>query len=234
MITPLYLHAIRRYWLLVTVVSLCGGALAFGLDVTGKPVYRAETTIEVSFTPSALPEPDAEASPSGPSPSPSAVAATEAGPSPQAEAQLIRRLKQRQVKTFSGVARSAEVTTPVIESLELPYTPAELAKHITSWSPVDTFLIEIVVLDADRHRASNISNALGEELSRFVESQMQDPELAARAHLKVRVPASAPIAPVRHSGLPQLGLGLIAGFAFAVGVATVLLTRRERVQEDRR
>jgi capsular exopolysaccharide synthesis family protein len=77
---------------------------------------------------------------------------------------------QSQMLSFSQLATSSRVLTPVIDDLDLDTTPKELARNIAITIPQDTAILSIEVTSTGAERAAEVANAISAELSEAVET----------------------------------------------------------------
>ncbi|MBG6214632.1 MAG: polysaccharide biosynthesis tyrosine autokinase [Cryobacterium sp.] len=139
------------------------------------------------------------------------------------------------VKTYSGLATTPLVLLPVIESLKLDTTPADLAEAISVSAPLDTSIIDITVTDADPVRAADIANAVSQSLTESVQEIEQPDDANAAAPVKLtRVQvASVPIEPVSPNVPLNIALGALVGLALGVGLAVLGETFDTRIRSQR-
>ncbi|KQS68788.1 YveK family protein [Modestobacter sp. Leaf380] len=131
---------------------------------------------------------------------------------------------QQRVKSYPDVARSAEVLEPVLGTLGLDTTLAELRAGIVAENPADTSQINISVTDADPQRAARIADAVAEEFSSAVERLETTGEGTSPVALTVTNPATVPTSPTSPQVVLLLALGLVCGLGS--GLAAALLRDR--------
>lgn len=194
-----YLDAIGRRWTIMVALALLGSVGTGVLAARTAPTYRADVQMVVTF---AREEPTTRDRPDSPAP--------DAG-----------KLMQRRVKTYATMMNSPRLTRPVIDSLRLPYTPAELADHIVASSAVNTLAIDVVVSDDDGAGAAAIANALAAELQRIAERDAAPAGLGLKAQVTVVRAASAPARPERVSWPLHATGGALGGLAIGLGIAVL-------------
>lgn len=127
---------------------------------------------------------------------------------------------QNQVESFAQLARTPEVLQPVIDELDLPETPAQLADRIEVTVPTSTVIVQVSVTDGSAERSAVLANAVIAELSDVVEDiapvdEAGDPTVEATTVAPAEVPA-APVSPdVPLIVAVGVTLGLLAGLGLA-------------------
>lgn len=106
---------------------------------------------------------------------------------------------QARIRSYVGVVTTDDVLVPVIEELDLPMTPTELADAIDVEVPTGTVIMEITVSDGSAERAAAIANAIPESLEVAINDLEQrtspTPTLAVAATVMQR--ATVPTSPAR-------------------------------------
>lgn len=135
---------LRRYWwilrkwlLLVLLLPIVCGAVAYVISIRSTPVYSASATLLVYRTPS------------GDITDYNAIVTSE-----------------RLARTYSTMIPRRPVLEAVIQRMGLNESPASLAKRMRVNLIQDTQLIQLDVEDADPQRAADIANAIAEEFIR--------------------------------------------------------------------
>src|SRR3546814_5664182 len=136
-----YIRILRKNWLVIVATTLIGIAVAAGYSLTRTPMYEASSRVFVS---------------------------TEAGGS-VAELQQGGSFALQRVGTYVQLAESPLVLNPVIAELGLEGTASGLASQIPSSSPLNSFLLDISVEDADPVMAADLANAIAASLPRSEE-----------------------------------------------------------------
>ncbi len=201
-----YRNVARAQWPTLVVTSLLFGGALGALPFLQTPTYRAETVIDVSFTP------PADGHPTKPP-------TTQAAGEPTLPPESADRSIARQVTTFTQMANDKAITQPAIASLGLPYTPAELGAEITASTPFNSTTINIAVTDTEPQRAADIATAVSRELALAAEQAVIEAG-QEQPVLKLARPATVPAAPQPVDWLFPMVAGLLAGLA--VGLTVVV------------
>lgn len=181
-----YLRVFSRRWLVIALVTVLGTATGVLAGVLATPQYRATATLFVSVQ-----EGDNSA--------------------------LLYQgnsFTQARVQSYAQVATSPEVTRPVVNSLGIDMTPAELAARVTAEAPLNTVLVRLTVTDSKARRAALLSNALADQFARVI-TELERPDgkkATSPVRLTVTEPASVPAVPFS----PNITLN--AALAFAVSL----------------
>jgi capsular exopolysaccharide synthesis family protein len=126
---------------------------------------------------------------------------------------------QNQVESFAQLAVTPEVLQPVIDRLDLPESPAELARDVEVTVPTGTVIVEVTVTDGSAARSAELADAVITSLSEVVEriapqDDAGDPTVVATTVTPAEVP-EAPASP----NLPLLlAAGLAAGLVAGLGL----------------
>ena len=192
-----YVRLLLRRWrvVLACVVLLVGAAA--GLTATMTPVYASTATSFVAIT---------------------------SGDGTDASVYQGSQFALQRVKSYTEVVRSDDVLQPVIASLDLPLSVAELQRKVSADNEVDTVLLTVTATDESPELAQDIAAAVNARLATVVE-RLETPRDGARSPVTVTttVPASLPQSPVSPRIPLNLALGLLAGLA----LGTVLAVLRE-------
>ena len=202
-----YIRILRKSWLLIVALTLVAVAAASAFSILQTPRYSAMSQVFVSTQSSGT-----------------------TSDLVQGNSFTVAR-----VKTYSGLATTPLVLLPVIESLKLDLTSAELERAISVSAQLDTSIIDITVTDPDPVRAADIANAVSQSLTEGVQEieQPDDPSAAASVKLtRVRV-ASVPITPVSPNVPLNIALGALVGLALGVGLAVLRETLDTRIRSQR-
>ena len=127
---------------------------------------------------------------------------------------------QQRVISYAQIIDGEDTLLPVIEALDLPYSPQELAKKITASAPLQTVLINVSVRDSSPYRASQIANALGRQFSITVqqlEAQINESTIAVSV-VKPAVPILIPVSPKKTLNFL---FAIVAGFGIGVLLSIV-------------
>lgn len=202
-----YIRILRKNWLVIVATTLIGIAVAAGYSLTRTPMYEASSRVFVS---------------------------TQAGGT-VSELQQGGTFALQRVGTYVQLVDTPIVLNPVISELGLSGTADQLAARVTSASPLNSFLIDITVQDADPVVAANLANAIAASLTTAVEDletrddQQQSPVKLSR--VKDALPSTTAVSPNVTINLAVGGaIGLALGLVFAVTRA--LLDNRVRTARD--
>lgn len=192
------------HWMIVVLLGLLGGVGTGAMAVSQPPSYRAQVQLLVTFVP--------DQSSTGERPASAATAG---------------KLMQRRVKTYASMMNTPRLTRPVIDSLNLPDTPARLGDNIVASSTLNTLAIDVAVEYGDATGAAAIANALAGELQRIADRDAAPAGLGSKAQVAV---VSAAAAPERPEPVPwplhAIG-GTLGGFGIGLGIALSRAYRRE-------
>jgi non-specific protein-tyrosine kinase len=124
------------------------------------------------------------------------------------------------VQSYVDLVSAPEVTVPVIQTLDLPFTPAELAGRIRASAPLGKVLLDVTVTDGSAERAAAIANEVAKRFAEYIERLESKDRAAAPIRLTVIHPAEVPAAPVAPRVMPIFFLacllGLLGGAVLAV------------------
>ncbi|GEN81292.1 polysaccharide biosynthesis tyrosine autokinase [Actinotalea fermentans] len=201
-----YLAIVRKRWISIALITvlLTGAAVAVTLATT--PVYTARAQVYVSVR------------------------------TGETTTDLLQgsSFSQRQVKSYTDLASTPLVLTPVIEHLDLATTPDTLAESVSADSPLDTSLINIRASDPDPQTASDIANAVAESLAEQVTALEEPDEGPSPVEINTVRTASAPTEPSSPNLKLNVALGLLLGLAAGFGLAILreVLDTRVRTVDD--
>jgi capsular exopolysaccharide synthesis family protein len=200
-----YIRILRKNWLVIIAMTLIGIAVAAGYSLTRTPMYEASSRVFVS---------------------------TQAGGTVQ-ELQQGGSFALQRVGTYVQLATTPIVLNPVIADLDLDGTANSLAAQISASTPLNSFLIDLTVTDADPVRAADLANAVASSLTAAVEqieTRDQDVSPVQLTRVQDALPASAPVSP----NVPlNLALGALVGLALGIGVAVLRAVLDNRVRNAR-
>lgn len=201
-----YLHVLRKYAVLIVIMTLVGVGAAAVWSLTRTPMYQASSTVYVS---------------------------TQTGDT-VAELQQGQTFTQARVATYAALATTPVVIDPVITELGLDATAASQASRVTATAQTGTNLITITVTDADPAQAAEISNAIAGSLTTTVESlDTLEGEETSPVRL-TRVENALPPSQASSPNVPlNLVLGLLLGLAAGVGIAMLLTVLDTKVRTKR-
>jgi succinoglycan biosynthesis transport protein ExoP len=136
---------------------------------------------------------------------------------------------QQRMQSYTDLARSPLVLSPVITLLSIDQTPTELARDITAIAPPGTVLLNITVTRDDAQEARRIAAGVGARLVETV-STLEKPSAHGLSQVKLSESAPASL-PTTQSGVSTL-LAVIGGVA--LGLLIGLLAALLRGQLDTR
>lgn len=200
-----YLRILRRHWIFVATSTLLGLLAGGGASVIVQPTYIAETQLFV---------------------------ATQSSGS-VTELQQGNSFSQARVQSYVKTVSSPLVLQPAIDTLGLGVTAAELSKHVSASTDLNTVLISIAVSDESPVRSAAIAQAVADSLIRTVDS-LEKPKAGGSSpvNLSVVKPAVAPTAPSAPNTRFNLLLGLLAGLALGAGGALLRSTLDTRIRGE--
>lgn len=188
-----YLEALRRHWIVIVVLAVVGGGAAFGYARTLAPEYSSTAAVMV------VPQHG------------------------ESTNELVQGSSyvQSLVQTYTVLASSPLVLSPVIEELGLEETPTQLAKRVTVVNTLNTVVIEISVTDSSAKSAQRITEEITDSLIEAVpQVSPSDAEDKSAVRLETIAPARMPQAPIgpntRLITLVGAALGLAAGIVYAL------------------
>jgi capsular polysaccharide biosynthesis protein len=184
-----YVSAIIRSWLIIVILGALGASAGYFIARNTPPTYRAQVSLFVS-------------APDGGSTGELAQGST---------------FVQNVVESYAALATSPAVLSDVVDDLDLPMSPSDLANEISATVPTDTVIIQIDVVDGSAQRAADIANAAGASVGAVVEDlspKTSKGAAAVNAHLVA--PAQAPTTPFAPNIKLHIELGLAAGLAAAI------------------
>lgn len=134
---PDYVGALRRSWLVIVIIMLCGAAIGFGVARGMSPQYRATTNIFVS---------------------------AQQGDTPN---ELLQgsTYTQNLMQSYAQLAKLPSVLGPIIDDLNLKTSTKSLADSITVNTPLNTVIIEVSVSNGSPQKAARIANAVTDALA---------------------------------------------------------------------
>ncbi|QOD02640.1 polysaccharide biosynthesis tyrosine autokinase [Pseudarthrobacter sp. BIM B-2242] len=204
-----YLPVLRRNWLAISAITMLGLIIAATASIMVKPTYTAQTQLFVSIQSSGS----------------------------VTELQQGNTFSQARVKSYVEAAKTPAVLQPVIDSLGLPLSPAELRRQVTASADLNTVIISIAVEDTSAVQASAIAQAVGTSLISTIET-LESPTAGGPSPIKISVvtPASAPTVPSAPNTRLNLALGTLMGLAFGICLAIVrnVLDTKVRGEADLR
>jgi succinoglycan biosynthesis transport protein ExoP len=185
----------RKRWTALVALALVGLACGAGAAILSTPEYRASSLVYIQ-----------------------AQSSGNLGELVQGSSFV-----QNQVKSFAEVAKTPRVLEPVITSLRLNESAAELAQTVDASALSDTVNVEITVIRDSPVAAADIANAVTTSFQQVVgeitESSGADP--VSQVSVSVLREATAPSEPISPNTPLNLAAGLLAGLI--VGLSFVIL-----------
>lgn len=191
-----YLRELRRNWILITAFITLGVVTAGVYSLSVTPTYTSQTRL---------------------------FAATQNSGS-VAELQQGNAFTQARVQSYAETAGTPLVLQPVIDSLGLEFTPAELAETIEASADANTVLLTISASNPSPVQAAAIAQAVADSLVETIEDlETTSEDAASPVKLSVVTPAVAPADPSAPNTQLNLVLGCVLGLM--IGIATALLRK---------
>lgn len=200
-----YVGVLRRRWLTVVIVTLLAVAAAAATTLLMTPRYTATTRLFFGVE----------------------------GTGSAAELAQGSNFAEQQMTSYAEVAKSPLVLDPVLASLGLSLTAAELAERITADVPAETVILELSVDDRHAADAAAIANAVGNQLSKTAASLSPDRSDGSQAvRATILAPASIPTEPSSPNIARNLLVGLISGLILGLGVALLRQVADTKVRSE--
>lgn len=200
-----YLRVVRRHWRLL-VASILAGLLLGGLaSILSNPTYTSDTQLFVAIQSSGTVQ----------------------------ELQQGNTFTQARVQSYAETVTTPVVLQPVIDTLGLEETAAELAQRVKATTDLNTVLIKISVTDSSPIQASATAQAVADSFVRTVEN-LERPKLGGESPISLSIvsPAVAPAVPSSPNTRLNLILGLVSGLAIGIGIAFLRAVFDYRVQGE--
>ena len=142
----------------------------------------------------------------------------------------------QKVLAYRDVATTPRVLDPVIESLALDTTAADLARRVTATAEPDSVIIEITATGTTPAAAAALTRSIAASFADVVVNQLEKPADDSASPVKIEVlqPAVEPRNPVAPVVPLNLALGALIGLSVGLLVAVTigLLDSRIRGRED--
>lgn len=200
-----YLRILRRNWILIVAAALAGILLGGAVSVLTKPTYSAQTQLFVAIQNSGSVQ----------------------------ELQQGNTFSQARVQSYVKTISAPIVLQPVIDTLGLDLTAAQLAEKVTASTELNTVLINISVADSSPVQAAAIAQGVANSLVRTVDS-LEKPKLGGNSpvSLSVITPAVAPASPTAPNSKQNIILGLLLGIVVGLGAALLRTTLDNRIRGE--
>ncbi|WP_229995709.1 polysaccharide biosynthesis tyrosine autokinase [Arthrobacter sp. Bi26] len=203
------LRVLRRNWIMIVATTLIGLLIGGAAAVLTKPTYTSMTQLFVSIQNSGSVQ----------------------------ELQQGNTFSQARVQSYVKTVSSPVVLQPAIDALGLQTSSEELAGRVKASTDLNTVLIDISVADNSPVQAAAIADAVANSLIKAINS-LEKPTTGGSSPVSLSIikPAKAPEAPSAPNTRLDLGLGLLVGVLFGVGLAVVrtLLDNKIRGEVDLR
>ncbi len=202
-----YIRILRKSWILILLLVLVGVGAAAAFAIVQTPQYNASSKVFVSTQ----------------------------GADTTSDLVQGNNFTTQRVTTYTQLVSTPIVLLPVIASLHLGITEAQLSSRITASATVNTSIIEISVTDSDPVTAADIANAASQSLTAVVQQIETSDAADAVSPVKLtRVQeATVPSKPVSPNVPLDVGLGLLIGLALGVGIAVLRETLETRIRNER-
>lgn len=202
-----YLRALRKSWPHVLTVVALALLVAVAFNARSQKMYTASVTLFVSTT----------------------------GTSQDVSALYDGGLAaQQRVQSYADLVSSERVATEVIRQLGLGVSPSDLAARISGHAVTNTMLLRASVTDHDPALAQRTANAVGTVFTSEI-TKVEAPTTTTSTAAPVTSPepptspvrvsvweqAKRPTSPISPKPKQNLALGLVAGLALGIGLATI-------------
>nr|WP_285319362.1 polysaccharide biosynthesis tyrosine autokinase [Pseudarthrobacter sp. lyk4-40-TYG-27] len=204
-----YLRVIRRHWVGISALTFVGVLVGGVSTFVVEPTYTASTKLFVAIQ------------------STGSVSELQQG----------NTFSQARVQSYIETVTTPLVLDPVISSLGVSTTSADLAKKVKASSELNTVIIEISASDASPVQAAAIAQGVASSLVQVVD-ELEKPKTGGTSPVRLTIlsPAAAPESPsspnVRNNLIIGLVAGLLAGLSFAI--IRFLSDNTIRTEEDLR
>lgn len=206
-----FLNVLRRGWWVIAISGIVAGLAAFAYASTQTPLYKAKTSMYFSVV------------------------------GGDSVTQMLQgsTFAQNQVRSFALLAYMPTVLDPVIDSLNLNMSASQLASTVSTYTPADTVLLDIMVTNPSPDTAAATANAIADQLALTVASlSASAPAGGSKLAVEARTVAKAqpPKYPVSPNKRKLTAMGIIAGMALGFGAILLreLLNTKVRTEADLR
>lgn len=190
-----YLRIIRSRWWIIVLFAVLGGAVGGGVTALIPGQYEAKTQLFVSTT---------------------------RGES-VTEAYQNNLFAQERVRTYAGLANSAQVSQRVADELNDGLSAAEISAKVSAQPVKDTALLDITVVDRDAEQARSIAKSVANQLVRLVR-ELETPAVGGLAAAGVTIVDEAQLPQIKSS--PSLVSNVVAGVAAGLLIGLVVAVAR--------
>jgi succinoglycan biosynthesis transport protein ExoP len=187
-----YIRIIRRRWRIIVAVTLVVLAGAALATALSPKIYQAQTQLFVST--------------SGGSDSSALLSGS--------------NFTQQRVLSYANVITTPTVLDPVIGTLKLNTTAAQLGDQITATVPLNTVLIEVAVTNTDPRVAAEVADAVGKQFTKTV-ADLESVTKGQSSPVKVSIVSAptVPTTPISPKPTRNLALGVVLGLLLGLGLA---------------
>ena len=187
-----YIRIVRKRWRIIVAVTLVVLAGAALATALSPKVYQAQTQLFVST--------------SGGSDSSALLSGS--------------NFTQQRVLSYANVITTPTVLDPVIGTLKLNTTAAQLGDQITATVPLNTVLIEVAVTNTDPRVAAEVADAVGKQFTKTV-ADLESVNKGQSSPVKVSIVSAptVPTAPISPKPTRNLALGVVLGLLLGLGLA---------------
>lgn len=198
-----YGRILRRHWVVVVACALLGLLAAAAMSLLARPIYTAQTQLFVAIQSSGS----------------------------VAELQQGNTFTQARVQSYVETTRTPAVLQPVIDTLALDQTPAELAQSVSAYADLKTVLITITASDPSPVQSAAIAQAVADSLISTV-GDLESPNSGDISPIKLSVvtPAVAPAEPASPDTKQNLVAGLLAGLVIGIAFAILRATLDTKIR----
>ena len=199
------LAAIRKFWWLVAVLALAGGAASFAYAAAQTPLYQATSSLHFALDQGA-----------------SAVDLNQGS-----------AYTQSQMLSYAQLVEGSRVLEPVIDELGLDTTPRELARSIQVTIPQDTVTLQITATTEGPESSAELATSISEHLIDEVqEIAPRNPEGGSTITVVVYDDAVAPEHQSSPDKTKAAALGLGAGAAAGIAAAFLVVAVDTRLRNE--
>ena len=140
---------------------------------------------------------------------------------------------QARIQSYVSTATTPAVLQPVIDTLALDMSAAELAGYVVASADLDTVLINVAATHDSPVQAAALAQAVGASLIEVVE-QLEQPSTGENSAVKLSVitPAVAPASPSSPDTLLNIALGFVIGLGVGLGAAVLRGTLDTKVRGE--
>lgn len=200
------LTLLKKRWLTIVVFALAGLLVGAGIALSTAKTYLSTTDLFVAVQTG------------------DATSANELAQGSSAA--------QLKVHSYVDVVSSSVVLAPVVKTLDLPYSAAQLATKVTATATVNSVIIRITVSDADPAEAARLANAIGASFTTVVVDDLETNAASGSAAVQVKTiePAVASTTPASPNLRLDTAVGGLLGLLSGVAVAVLRQTLDTKIR----